>query len=131
MARAQREPESGATEPAAAYWRWADQVAVAAEAASAVWSGLRAMRSIHEEALRDALRRQADATRKLGAAPTADDWMAWQAELLRDEFEAATRYWQQVAGAALEMNSELLGCGAHLVDTEDAFAPFSPRFLHS
>lgn len=121
---------------AAAPLQWAadvgrQQMAVAAEAVAAVWTGLQSMRSIHEESLKAASQRHADASRELGRQVTPNDWLALQAELLRGDFEAAAKYWQQMAGAALEMNTELLGCGTRLVDTEDAFAPFSARFLHS
>jgi hypothetical protein len=54
-------------------------------------------------------------------------------------------YWQQIAGAALEMQTEMMGCATHLLDSEsllesaaafealdkvpgaNLFFPFSPR----
>lgn len=133
-----RDPAKAVSDPPtqAGPWQWAadlgrQQMAVAAEAASTVFGGAQAMRSIQQEALQEASERRAEAWRRLGTAAAPEDWAALQSEWLRGEFDGAARYWQRLAAAALEMNTALLGCGVHLVDTEDAFAPFSARFLHS
>ena len=52
-----------------------------------------------------------------------------QGELLCSDIESATRCWQEMAAAALEMNTEILGCGVHLINTEDAFLP--ARLVHA
>lgn len=129
-------PAPAQDRPAAAPWDWAadwgrQQAVVATESATTVFRGLEAMRRIQEEAVREASARLADAADRLRKPCSPAELMALQGELLRKDLEGATRYWQQLAGAALEMNTELVACCANLVDTEDVFAATSPRFLHS
>lgn len=129
-------PAAAPARPAAAPWDWAadigrQQVAVATESAGTVFRWLEAMRRIQEEAARDASTRLAGAAERLRKPCDPAEWMALQGELVRKDLEAATRYWQQLTGAALEMNTELVACAANLVDTEDVLAATSPRFLHS
>jgi phasin family protein len=104
------------------------QMAVASEGASTMMRGFEALRRLQDEATRQAAARHAEAARKLGTSPAPADLIATQSQLLRDDIEDATRYWQQVAATAFEMNSELLGCATQLVDTDDAFA--AARLLH-
>ena len=54
-----------------------------------------------------------------------------QGELLREDVTAAAKYWQDLASAVVEMNTELLVHASKLVDTEDLMAATSARFLHS
>lgn len=122
--------------PLAAPWDWAadvgrQQLAVATEGACAMFRGFEAMRAIQEQAARQASEHHAVVAQKLRKPCAPAELVALQADLLRFDVEAATRYWQQLAGAALEMNTELFACGARLVDTEDVFAPTAQRFLHS
>lgn len=43
-------------------------------------------------------------------------WTVWQ-----DDLASAMRYWQDVAGAALEAQTEVLGCACgHVFDSESA-----------
>ncbi len=126
----------GARMPAAAPWDWAmdvgrQQMAVASEGAGTLLRGFEAMRRIHEQAAREATEHHAKVARKLGQPCTPAEMMALPGELVRRDLEAATRYWQAIAGAAMEMTTELCACGAHLVDTEDVLAATAPRFLHS
>lgn len=105
------------------------QMVVASEGACALFRGFQAMRGIQEEAAQQAAERHAAGAEKLRRAATPLELMTVQGELLRSDLESATQYWQQLAGAALEMNTELVGCTAHLVGTEEVFD--ATRFLHS
>jgi hypothetical protein len=115
-------------------WNWAlefgrQQMAVAAEGASTMARGFEAMRRVQEQITQHAAERHAEAAEKLRGRSAPSDLIAAQSQLLRDDLEDATRYWQQLAAAAFEMNSQLLGCATHLVDTDDVFA--AARFLHT
>jgi hypothetical protein len=111
---------------------WArQQFAVANEGAGVVFRSLQAMRSLQEQAAREATERHVALAEKLRTAATPAEVLELQGELLRASLESATRYWQQVAAATLEMNTELAGCAAHLVDTEDVFGAASAPLLHS
>jgi hypothetical protein len=94
------------------------QAVVAAESACALFRGFEAMRKIQEEAAHEASQRHADAAQKLRGSCQPADLMAVQSELLRFDFDAAGRYWQQLAAAALEMQTEIMGCASHLIDSE-------------
>ena len=40
--------------------------------------------------------------------------------LLQDDLQSATRYWQELAAAALETQTEMMGCAGHLLNTDTA-----------
>ncbi|HEX7890284.1 MAG TPA: phasin family protein [Ramlibacter sp.] len=103
------------------------QMLVASESACALFRGFQAIRGIQEQAAQHAAERHAEGIERLRRAGNALDLMSVQGELMRSDLESATQYWQQLAGAALEMNTELVGCTAHLVGTEDLFG--ATRFL--
>ena len=115
-------------------WNWAfdwgrQQMAVAAEGASMMYRGFEAMRRVQEQTAHHAAERHAEIAERMRARTPPADLIALQSQLLRDDLEDATRYWQQLAAAAMEMNSQLLGCATQLVDTEDAFA--AVQLLHT
>lgn len=118
--------------PAATDWATdftRQQMVVASEGACAVFRGFQAMRGIQEQAAQEAAARHAAGIEKLRVAATPLELLSVQGELLRSDLQSATQYWQQLAGVAMEMNTELFGCTAHLVDTEDVFG--AARLLHS
>jgi class 3 adenylate cyclase len=120
---------------APAPWNWAaelgqQQMTVAAEGATALFRGFEAMRKIQERAAHEASRHHGAVAERLRGRCQPTDLLAIQSELMRCDVEGATRYWQQLMAAAVEMNTELLGCAAHLVNTEDVFAATGP-FIHS
>jgi hypothetical protein len=98
------------------------QAVVATESACAIFRGFEAMRKIQEEAAHQAAQRHAEAAQKLRGNCQPADLMAVQSELLRFDFDAAGRYWQQLAAAALEMQTEIMGCGARMIDSEAVLA---------
>lgn len=134
-ARNIRTVPSTLAEPATAVdWTadWArQQMVVASEGASAILRGFQAMRTIQEQAAQQAAARHATVADRMRKAADSGEVLALQAQLLRSDLESATQTWQQLAGAAMEMNTELIGCTTHLVGTEDFFGPTAARFLHS
>lgn len=103
---------------------WADlgrqQMCVAAEASSAMLRGLETMRRIQQEAARDASTRHEAMAGKLHDARAPADLLAMQADLLQADWQSANRYWQDLAGTAIEMQVEMMGCASHLLDSETA-----------
>lgn len=125
---------SSATRPAAAALdRSADfsrqQVNVVAESGSTLLRGMDAMRKIQEQAVQQVMRRHAEAASKLGATPQPGDVLALQAQLLQQDMADTIRCWQELVGEAIEIQTELLGCSARLLNTEDVFA--AARFVHA
>jgi hypothetical protein len=96
------------------------QMAVAAEASCALLRGFEAMRRIQQQAAQAARARHEAAAGKLRGACTGSDLMALQANLLQTDWQSANRYWQDLFGAALEMQVEMMGCASHLLDSETA-----------
>jgi hypothetical protein len=94
------------------------QAVVATESACAIFRGFEAMRKIQEEAAHQAAQRHAESAQKLRDSCQPAELMAVQSELLRFDFYAAGRYWQQLVAAALEMQTEIAGCASHLIDSE-------------
>lgn len=118
-------PEATPATPMPAAWvaDWSrQQMAVATASAQAMMRGFDAMRRIHEETAQAASDRHVAIAEKLKGHAQPADVLAAQTELLRSDLEHATRYWQQMTAAAMEMNSEVLGCTAQLVDTEALLA---------
>jgi hypothetical protein len=116
-------------------WDWLaawnrQQMALANEGAYTVYRGIETLRRIQEETTRAAAERHAAVAEKLRHPNEPLDLALIQGELLREDLSIAARYWQDVTDAALEMNSELLNCATHLVDTEEVLAGAGPRFLH-
>lgn len=93
------------------------QATVACEAACAMFRGFEAMRRVQEQAAHQALARHESVAGRLKQPAKAVDLFALQADLMRFDIDAAAKYWQGLAGAAMEMQNEMAGCCAHLVDT--------------
>lgn len=105
------------------------------ESADVMLRGFEAIRKINERAVQSALARYAAAAGKMTGQRQPMDLRALPTDLMRSEFEGATRYWQELGGAAMEMQAELLGCSRHLVDSDallqathalDAWPVFAP-----
>lgn len=129
-----RRTKQAAPPDGAAGWNWAfdwgrQQMAVAAEGASTLYRGFEVMRKVQQQTAHDAAQRHAKAAERLRAGCAPADVLAVQSQLLHDDLEEASRYWQQLAATTFEMNSRLLGCATHLIDTEDVFA--ATRLIHS
>lgn len=96
------------------------QLSVTTEASCAMLRGFEAIRKIQEQAAHDMSARHQAIAQKLHGACQPADLMAMQADLMRDNLESATQYWQQLAASALETQTEMMGCASHLLDSETA-----------
>ena len=94
------------------------QMAVALESACAMFRGFEAIRKIQERAAHQALQSHTDAADKLKKSNAPDDLMKVQANLLRANLDGASRYWQQLAQVATEMQAEIANCGSHLIQSD-------------
>jgi hypothetical protein len=94
------------------------QMQVATESAAAMARGFETVRKVQEEAGQHAMARQSAALGKLTNAKDPLQFLAAQSEMLGLDTQSAARYWQELAGAVLEMQTEVLGCCTHLVDSE-------------
>jgi hypothetical protein len=92
------------------------QMTLAAESACAMFRGFEAMRRIQERAAHEALEHYSRAVEQIRHTDEPNLLMEIQAELLRFDLEGATQYWQQLGAAAVDMQRELIGCCAHMVD---------------
>ncbi len=94
------------------------QAIVATESAQAMFRGFEAMRKIQEEVAHEASQKHAAAAQRLHGDCSPTEMMAVQSDLLRFDFDAAVRYWQELAAAALEMQTEIMGCTTHLLNSD-------------
>jgi hypothetical protein len=96
------------------------QLAVAAEGACALFRGFEAMRKIQGQAAHQALQHHSKVAARLQEPCEPADLLAMQVDLMRFDTQAAMQYWQQLAAAAVEMQTQLFGCSAHLLNSDDA-----------
>ena len=96
------------------------QMAVAADASCAMLRGVEAMRRIQQEAAQAASARHEAVAGRLRGACTPADMLALQSTLLQADWQSASRYWQDIAGAALETQVEMMCCAGRLFDSETA-----------
>jgi len=94
------------------------QLSAATESACAMFRGFEAMRRIQEQAAHEALEHYARATALIRQADDPNQLLEIQAELLRFDLDGSARYWQQLGAAAVDMQREMLGCCAHLIDND-------------
>ena len=94
------------------------QVAAATECATEMFRGFEAMRKVQEQAAHAAAQRHAKVTERLQRRCGPEEILALQTELLQFDVEGATRYWQQLGAAAMEMQTRVLACLNHLVESE-------------
>lgn len=91
------------------------------EASGALSRGLEAMRAIQQRTAQETAARHRAAARRLREAAGAGDWMALPWTIWQDDLAGAARCWHELAGAALEAQTEVLGCACgHVFDSESA-----------
>jgi hypothetical protein len=114
-------PQAAAQAALAPWAAWSDlgrqQFAMAADGASAMFRGFEAMRKVQEQAAHEAAQRHARAADRLRSPCQPTDLMAIQSDLLGFDVQGASRYWRDLAAAAMEMQTELAGCAGRLVDS--------------
>jgi hypothetical protein len=123
-------PARAAFATAAAPWNFiADlgrqQMSVAADASCALFRGFEAIRKIQQQAAHTAAQRHEAVAQRLHGGCAPADLMAIQSELLSSDLKGATQYWQDLAATAMEMQTEMMGCASHLVDSESALEAVS------
>ena len=97
-----------------------EQLAMAMDASSAMFRGFEAMRTIQQEAARQASARHEAAAARMRQTSAPDELMAIPFGLLQDDLLSAVRYWQELAANALETQTELMGCASHLCNADTA-----------
>lgn len=102
-----------------------EQLAVMMDASSAMFRGFEAMRDIQQEAAQQASARHETAAKQLRKAAAPAELMTIPFGLLQDDLQSATRYWQDIAAAALETQTEIMGYTGHLIDTDAALETVS------
>ncbi len=96
------------------------QLAVAAQASCAMFRGFEEIRKVQQEAAHQALVRHESAAHKLQGSVKPTDLLEVQSILMQGDLQGATQYWQQLSSAAMEMQTEMMGCATHMVDSETA-----------
>ena len=95
-----------------------EQLAMMMEASSAMLRGFEAMRTIQQQTARQSSARHQAAARQLREASAPVDLMTIPFGLLQDDLQSAARYWEEIAGAALEAQTEVMGCATHLFNAD-------------
>jgi len=102
-----------------------EQLAVAVDASCAMLRGFEAMRAIQQRTAQEAAARHEAAARRLRDAVAAGDLWSVPLGLLQGDLQSASRYWQELAAAALEAQTEVFGCTLHLFDADTALQSVS------
>jgi hypothetical protein len=134
--RNQAPAKVAAAAPVAMTWEWAadfnrQQIAAGSDGACALFRGFEVIRRIQEQAAHAAAERHAHAAKQLRSPASPGDLALLQADVLGENLASAARYWQELAGATLEMDVEILAVAVQMVNAENVLAVTSPRFLHS
>jgi len=103
--------------------RW--QMAMAAESACAMFRGVEAMREVQQKMAHETLAQHEAAAHKLHDACAPGDLLSIQSALLRSDLQGAMQYWQQLGGAALKAQVDLMD-GSKKILTPSADDPFKP-----
>ncbi|MBL0418788.1 phasin family protein [Ramlibacter sp. AW1] len=115
------DPTPASLTPAPTWLPWADagrqQAVVANEWLVALCSGFGAMRSVQQDAARQAAERHAQAVQRLQATRDAAELATIQSELLKMDAEGVLRYWQDLGATAAETQSRLMACCFRMVDS--------------
>lgn len=95
-----------------------EQLAAVMDASSAMFRGFEAIRAIQQQAAQDASSRHQAAAAQLRQPSNPAGLMAVPFELLQADLQCAARYWQDVAAAVLETQTEVMECAGDLVNTD-------------
>jgi hypothetical protein len=97
-----------------------EQLAVAFESSCAVLRGIEAMRAIQQRTAQEAAARHAAAALQLRDAGAGGDLMSIPLQLWQGDLQAANRYWQELAAAAMETQTEVMASALHLFNADTA-----------
>lgn len=95
-----------------------EQLAMMMDASAAMFRGFEAMRDIQQQAAQQASARHKTAASRMHATYAPNDLMTIPFGLLQEDLQSATRYWQELAAAALETQTEIMGCASHLMNAD-------------
>ena len=93
------------------------QMALLAQSASALLRASEAMRKVQQQAAQRATAQHEQAAQRLRAPCDFNELLAIHGELLRFNWQEATQYWQQMAGAALKVQADLVGSTGQALDS--------------
>lgn len=102
-------------------WQWA----IANDSACAVFRGIEAMRSVQQQMAHQALTQHEAVAQKLHENCAPADLLSIQSNLLRTDVQSALQYWQQLGGAAMKAQMELME-GHKRILAPAATDPFQP-----
>lgn len=94
------------------------QLAVAAQSASAMYRAREVIRAVQQQAAHEASVRHAQTARRLCAPCAPGDFLALQSELIRGNIQGASQYWQQLSDLALQTQLEMMASMSHVLDGE-------------
>jgi hypothetical protein len=95
-----------------------EQLAMVMDASSAMCRGFEAIRGIQQQAAQQASSRHQAAASRMRDASSPADWMSIPIGLLQEDLQSAVRYWQELAAATLETQTEMMECTGHLIDAD-------------
>lgn len=96
------------------------QLALAAECASAMFRGVESIRRIQQEAAHQASAHHAAATQQLRGPEQPADLMALLSTPLRVDMEGVEKYWKQLAAATVQAQTEMLNSMCHMFNNESS-----------
>lgn len=97
-----------------------EQLAMMMDASAAMFRGFETMRGIQQQAAQQASARHESAANRMRGICAPNDLMTIPFGLLQEDLQSATHYWQELAAAALETQTEIMGCAGHLMNTDAA-----------
>lgn len=131
-ARAPSIPTPAASQATNAAADWQQQQAAALrDSAVALLHGFEAVRGIQQAAARKFSARESTPPGPLHGTAAVSELALWQLQAFQENLADAARYWQDLAGALLEMQAQIFNSALGCVDTEDVFAFMGPKALHS
>jgi hypothetical protein len=95
-----------------------EQLAVMMDASAAMFRGFETMRTIQQQAAQQASARHETAANQMRGNCAPNDLMTVPFGLLQEDLQGATRYWQELAAAALETQTEIMGRASHLMNAD-------------
>ncbi len=108
------------------------QLAVAAQSVSAMYSLREVVGAAQQRALREASVRHAEIARSLRVPCEPSHFLTLQSELTRDNILSAGRYWQQLLDMTLQTQLEMMASMSRLFEGEAGVAAKSAlRTLHT
>lgn len=106
------------------------QLVAGMQGACALFRGFEAMRQVQQQAAHASARQYGAALQKLQDPCTPEQMLEIQVDLVRFDVEAATRYWQALAGAAMEMQAQIANCAMQCADSSQLLEMASALDAH-